>query len=48
MLIFGNIIARISYELMLMFITLVENTTEINKKLKSSTKEEVKVKKEDK
>lgn len=48
MLIFGNIIARISYELMLMFITLVENSTEINKKLKGTAKEEVKVKKEEK
>lgn len=32
-LIFGNIVARIGYELILMMITLVNNTTEINKKL---------------
>ena len=38
-LIFGNIIARIGYELILMMITLVNNTTDINKKL-SGKKEE--------
>lgn len=32
-LIFGNIILRIVYEFMLMTITMVRNTTEINKKL---------------
>lgn len=33
-LIFGNLLIRIIYEAGLMFITLVENSTEINKKLK--------------
>lgn len=32
-LVFGNIIARIGYELILMIITVVNNTTEIEKKL---------------
>lgn len=36
-LIFGNIAARVSYELILMMITVVNNTTEINKKLSSQT-----------
>ena len=40
MLIFGNIIARIGYEMVLMFLTVVRNTTEINEKL-SSKKETV-------
>lgn len=38
-LIFGNVIARISYELLLMLITIVNNTTEINKKLPELKKE---------
>ena len=38
-LIFGNIIARIGFELILMQITLVNNTVEINKKLGNSKKE---------
>ena len=38
-LIFGNIIARISYEFVLMFLTIVNNTTEINEKLTAPKKE---------
>lgn len=38
-LILGNVIARISYELLLMMITIVNNTTEINKKLPELKKE---------
>lgn len=34
-LILGNVIARVSYEMILMIITIVNNTTEINKKLPS-------------
>ena len=34
MLIFGNLLLRICYELMMLTITLIDNTTEINKKLK--------------
>jgi hypothetical protein len=33
MLIVGNIVARIGYEMVLMLLTIVNNTTEINKKL---------------
>ena len=46
-LIFGNLIARISYEMLLMMITLVNNTSEINRKLgsKETKKEETKEKK---
>ena len=39
-LILGNVIARISYELVLMLITVVNNTTEINNKLSSKEKKE--------
>lgn len=39
-LILGNILARVSYELILMLITIVNNTTEINKKLSSKEKKE--------
>lgn len=39
-LIFGNIIMRIGYELLLMMITLVNNTTEINKKLSNHSSKE--------
>lgn len=39
-LIFGNLLARIGYELMLMLITLVDNTTEINNKLSGKKVEE--------
>ena len=38
-LILGNIIARISYEMILMLLTLVNNTSEINEKLSANTKE---------
>ena len=34
MLIFGNLLLRICYELLMLTITLIDNTTEINKKLK--------------
>ncbi len=44
-LILGNVIARISYELLLMIITIVNNTTEINRKLPELKKEVVKSKK---
>lgn len=37
-LIFGNLALRIAYELLLMMITLVNNTTEINRKLGSQPK----------
>lgn len=36
MLIVGNIITRVCYEMILMLLTVVNNTTEINKKLSSS------------
>lgn len=39
-LILGNVIARISYEFILMFLTIVSNTSEINKKLTDLTKVE--------
>ena len=39
-LILGNIIARIAYEMVLMLVTLVNNTTEINEKLGNSPKKE--------
>lgn len=39
-LIFGNIAARVGYELILMMITVVNNTTEINKKLSSKVTKE--------
>ena len=38
-LILGNVIARISYELLLMMITIVNNTTDINRKLPELKKE---------
>ena len=38
-LILGNIVVRISYEFVLMFLTLVSNTTEINKKIGLPKKE---------
>ena len=38
-LLFGNLAARIGYELMFLVITLVSNTTEINKKLSYLNKE---------
>lgn len=38
-LLFGNLAARIGYELMFLVITLVSNTTEINKKLSYLAKE---------
>lgn len=44
-LIVGNIVARISYEMILMLLTIVNNTTEINKKL-SSKEEKAKKKSE--
>ena len=40
-LVFGNLFARIGYEMVLMLITLVNNTTEINNKLSGSKKETV-------
>ena len=46
MLIFGNIIARITYEFLLMTITLVNNTTEINKKLGNKEEKKAKSKEE--
>ena len=39
-LIVGNVVARISYELILMMLTIVNNTSEINKKLTGNTKKE--------
>lgn len=39
-LIFGNLTARIGFELILLLITLVNNTTEINKKMPNVTKKE--------
>ena len=38
-LIVGNVVARISYELLLMLITIVNNTTDINRKLPEPKKE---------
>ena len=38
-LLVGNLVARIGYELMFLVITLVSNTTEINKKLSYLNKE---------
>lgn len=38
-LIFGNILLRICYEFILMFLTIVNNTTEINEKLGAQKKE---------
>lgn len=38
-LIFGNLVARIGYEFVLLFLTLVDNTTQINKKLTAIKKE---------
>lgn len=38
-LILGNVVVRISYEFVLMFLTLVSNTTEINKKIGLPKKE---------
>lgn len=43
MLIIGNIIARVSYEMLLMLITIVKNTTEINEKLNYIKKDEEKI-----
>ena len=37
MLIIGNICARVSYEILLMVITIVDNVTEINRKMTKST-----------
>jgi len=42
-LILGNILVRISYELILMMLTIVNNTTEINQKLSVQKKEPEKV-----
>lgn len=42
MLILGNVVLRVAYEFILMFLTLVNNTTEINSKLGSQKKESVK------
>lgn len=42
-LVFGNIFARLGYEFVLMFLTLVSNTTEINKKLSYTKKDTEKV-----
>jgi len=42
-LILGNIITRIIFESILMFLTLVRNTTEINEKIKISKKEPEKI-----
>lgn len=39
-LIVGNVVARISYELILMMLTIVNNTSEINKKLTGNVKKE--------
>ncbi len=47
-LILGNILVRIAYEFVLMFLTLVGNTSDINKKmgpLKKETEKAVKTKK---
>ncbi len=44
-LIFGNLAARICYEFILLFLTLVDNTTQINKKLTSIKKDKEKTKK---
>ena len=37
-LIVGNILARVSYELLLVLLVICRNTTEINRKLKDSSK----------
>lgn len=42
MLIFGNVIIRVGYEFILMLLTLVRNTTEINAKMGSGKKENIK------
>lgn len=39
MLLLGNVVLRVSYEFILMFLTLVSNTSEINAKLNSQKKE---------
>ena len=39
-LVFGNVLLRLLYELIMFIITIVNNTTEINKKLGNSKKEE--------
>lgn len=44
-LIVGNIVARIAYEMILMLLTIANNTTEINKKLSQNKKEQEKSKK---
>lgn len=46
-LVLGNIIARICYEFILMFLTLVSNTTEINKKLSEKKENTTKTKKKE-
>ena len=46
-IIFGNVIARIAYEFSLILLTICRNTTEINKKLKSSEKSKKKESDED-
>lgn len=51
MLILGNVVLRVGYEFVLMFLTLVNNTTAINSKLSSQKKEtfkEVKYQKNEK
>ena len=40
-LILGNVVVRIAYEFVLMFLTLVNNTSEINKKLGNQKKETI-------
>lgn len=39
-LVFGNVLLRLLYELIMFIITIVNNTTEINKKLGNSKKED--------
>ena len=46
MLVFGNLIARITFEFSLVLLTICKNTTEINSKMKSEVKE-TKTKKEE-
>lgn len=46
-LVLGNIIARILYEFILMFLTIVSNTTEINKKLSEKKENNTKTKKKE-
>lgn len=46
MLVFGNLIARITFEFSLVLLTICKNTTEINSKMKSEVKE-TKAKKEE-